>query len=90
MWNGSLLELVLLKRPPWSMMPLKVLCGLAVLMWPGTGLMSEACVATEGHTDVHPWSMMQPEAMLVSMGRAVTGVPINVSGLCFHLSLGCL
>lgn len=64
-----------------SMMPLRVLCGLVVLMWPGTGLMSETCVAMEGHIDVHPWSMMQPEAKLVSMGRATTGVHINVSGL---------
>lgn len=30
--------------------------------------------------------LTQPEAMLVSMGRAVAGVPINVSGLCSHLS----
>lgn len=30
--------------------------------------------------------LMQPEAMFVSMGHAVTRVPINVSGLCFHVS----
>ena len=61
----------------------KAMSGSMVLLMTESMLMSMAYVTTEGHKDL--WSVLQPEAMLMSMGLSVTRENIDVSGLCCHL-----
>ena len=93
--KSSCSELYLLKRPPWSILPLE---ATFVSKLPQAMLKLEVLVsAVWSHVNIcglsylqrscgYPWSVLPPKAMLMTVeNHASTRAHVAVSGLCCHL-----
>lgn len=63
----------------------RTVSGSVVLRQPESVLINVAQVSTKAHADECLWSMLPPEAVLMSMGQAATWDHIDLSDLHFTM-----